>query len=381
MKPEMESSCRKRILHFTFEMEPGGTEQVVRQLLLNLPPERFENHILCIDGKVGEIGVHLQSFGIEVSSLKKKRGFDWNHVCRIRSKIKQHKISILHRHQYTPWIYGLLASIGTGARVVFNEHGRFYPDRYRYKTILANPLLALMTDSIIAISSATRDALARYEFVLKSRIRLVYDGIRGLTRNPQASANIRRDLGIPTDGYVLGTGARLVPVKNQVMMLEAFSQILEQHPHCWLLIVGDGSDLTLLEKKARGLAVEGRVAFTGFTDSPADYLATIDLFLLSSNTEDASMTLLEAMNLAIPSVVTGVGGNSKIITDGQTGMICKIGSSSDMTRAIDEMYSSRELSQSLSTEGRCYFEKNFEIDNMVESYISIYLDRNGSQSK
>ena len=54
---------------------------------------------------------------------------------------------------------------------MFTEHGRFYPDRY--KAILINPLMALLTSKIIAISSATKQALSRYEFVPGPKIRVI----------------------------------------------------------------------------------------------------------------------------------------------------------------------------------------------------------------
>lgn len=366
-------SQKKHILHLTFNMGIGGTEQVIRQLVLNLPQDHFENHVLCIDGKIGEIGVQLQKNGVEVCSLQRKPGFDWSLVRDIRLKIKQQKITVLHCHQYTPWVYGVLASLGTGARVVFTEHGRFYPDRYRYKAILANPVLAMMTDSIVAISSATRDALSRYEFIPRTKIRVVYNGIRKLTRDTEVSENIRRTLNIPRDAYVMGTVARLDPVKNQTMMLEAFSHVLARHPGCWLLIVGDGPDRGLLERKATELNIKERVKFTGFIDAPADYLATMDLFLLSSNTEGTSMTLLEAMSLGIPSVVTNVGGNPEVVSDCQTGLVCNKDSAPDFAKAINAIYESGKLSQSLSRESYLVFEKKFSVNKMIDTYSSIYL--------
>src|SRR5690606_15548443 len=89
----------------------------------------------------------------------------------------------------------------------------------------------------------------------------------------------------------------------------------------WLLMVGDGPDRAALEALARELDINARVIFTGFKTKPADFLAALDLFLLSSFTEGTSMTLLEAMSLGIPAVVTDVGGNPEIIEQGSTGLL------------------------------------------------------------
>jgi len=380
MLPES-GSRRTRILHVTFNMGIGGTEQVIRQLVLHLPDTSFESRILCIDGHIGETGTQLQKLGIEVFSLKRKPGFDWKLIFDLRSMIRQQGISIVHCHQYTPWVYGLLASVATGARVVFTEHGRFHPDHYRYKAIVANPLFALMTHRIIAISAATRAALARYEFIPKSAIGVIYNGIGGFKHSASARECLRKHLGIPSDAFVMGTVARLDPVKNQSMMLEAFSLILARHPDSWLLMVGDGPDRNLLVSKARELGVGSRVCFTGFIEDPSGYLAAMDVFLLSSHTEGTSMTLLEAMSLGIPGVVTNTGGNPEIIEDGHTGILCEPGSAPGMASAIEKIYRSSALAQSLSVNSRRRYQDRFSVDQMIQSYCSVYLDSCGTSAE
>ena len=127
------SASRCRILHITFNMGIGGTEQVIRQLVLKSPRERFENHIVCIDSKIGEIGQQVSAAGAIIHPLQRQSGLDLNLIRSIGRIIKQNKIDVVHCHQYTPWFYGLLGALGTGVRVVFTEHGRFHPDRSRYK--------------------------------------------------------------------------------------------------------------------------------------------------------------------------------------------------------------------------------------------------------
>jgi hypothetical protein len=56
-----EQQPRHRILHVTFNMGFGGTEQVIRQLVMHLPQDQFSNEILCIDGEVGEMGQRLEA--------------------------------------------------------------------------------------------------------------------------------------------------------------------------------------------------------------------------------------------------------------------------------------------------------------------------------
>ena len=350
----------------------GGTEQVIRQLVTSLPADRFQNQILCIDGQIGEIGRQIQKEGKQVFGIARGKGFDLSLVKQIRQKIQEKDIDIVHCHQYTPWVYGWLAARGTKARVIFTEHGRFHPDRYRYKALLINPLIAMMTSSVVAISEATRSALAKYEFVPKQKIRVIYNGIR----RPEAYQNevhaIRGRLGVSDTDPLLGTVARLDPVKNQALMLDAFAQILPEYPQARLLLVGDGPDRANLERLAEKLAIADRTIFTGFREEPASYIAAMDLFLLSSHTEGTSMTLLEAMSLGIPAVVTKVGGNPEIVVDEKTGILTEPGSVQSFAGAIKRLLDDVELRKRMSVTSEEVFSQAFSVDEMVNSYASLY---------
>ena len=114
-----------RVLHLTYDMGIGGTEQVINQLVRGMDAAQVCHRICVIEGSVGAIGQALQQQGIGIDVLQRQPGFDWRLIKAIRALIKQHQIDIVHCHQYTPWVYGWFAAIGTQAKVIFTEHGRF----------------------------------------------------------------------------------------------------------------------------------------------------------------------------------------------------------------------------------------------------------------
>lgn len=362
-----------RVLHVTFDMGIGGTEQVIRQLITGSRAFGVDSEILCIDGRIGPVGQLLQEQGVNVTALQRRPGFDRALIRALRAHIKSSGVDIVHCHQYTPYLYGFLAALGTRAKVVFTEHGRFHPDRHRYKAMLINPVIALLTPAIVAISAATRDALARYEFMPKWKIRVIYNGIQGLVRDPEKVAHLRQSLGIPADGFVVGTVSRLDPVKNQPMMLRAFKRFLDQCPQAWLVMVGDGPDRNKLEALARDLQIEQRVIFTGFKTQPVDYLALLDIFLLSSFTEGTSMTLLEAMSLGIPAVATNVGGNPEIVQHGQTGLLTPSDDEKAFAGALLQLWRNPEQAKAMAQVSRKRFAQQFSVQTMAGQYHDCYL--------
>lgn len=362
-----------RVLHVTFNMAFGGTEAVIRELTAWDDNGRIQHQVVCIDGTVGAIGEQLRERGTQVETVTRRPGFDTRLIGSLRRMIRSGEIDIVHCHQYTPWVYGCLASIGTSARVVFTEHGRFHPDRYRYKAIIINRILAAMTRQMVAISAATREALVRYEFLPRRRIDVIYNGIKALEVDEQAVRQLRDELGLSPDLFVMGTVARLDPVKNQSMMLEAFARVHQRHPDTRLVMVGDGPEREALEQKALALGIKNVVIFTGFSTTPGLYLALMDLFLLSSDTEGTSMTLLEAMSLGLPVVATGAGGTPEIVEHDVTGLLTPVGDCDAFAGSIENLLANPDQIEEKGQAGRAKFVQQYSVESMAVEYMDRYL--------
>lgn len=352
----------------------GGTEQVIRQLITNLNPLKFHCEIACIDGEVGAIGKTLETDnGIKIHARERAPGLDWRIILWLRQIIKKGHFDIVHCHQYSPYIYGWFAHWGTGAKVVFTEHGRFHPDQHRRKARLINPFIARTSHKLIAISSATREALVEYEYLPREKIGVIYNGISPLQEvSEEKRSELKQGLGIQPDETVVGTVARLDAVKNQALILKATRALLDQDFRVRLLLVGDGPERDNLEKLAAELNLGQSVIFTGFQSQPADYLSLMDIFLLPSFTEGTSMTLLEAMSLAIPTVATRVGGTPEIVADGDTGLLVESDDLPAFTAAIQGMLENPNEHSKMAQRAKTRFEQQFSAEQMVQHYERCY---------
>jgi glycosyltransferase involved in cell wall biosynthesis len=360
------------VLHITFDMRIGGTEQVIKNLIEERDKSRLDMSIFCLEEPIGPFGQMLIEQGISINSVQRKQGFDISLIKLIRKYIIQNKIDVLHCHQYTPWVYGTLASIGTGKKVIFTEHGRFYPDRSSWKRRYINPVLTRLTDHISAISQATKQALIDYEFIPEDRIHIIYNGIQPLIADKKQSATLKSELGIPDASAILGTIARLDPIKNHQMMLAAFKLVLEHHPDCYLIIVGDGEERNRLEATSDSLGIKDKVIFTGYIEKPVNLLEAMDIFLLSSLSEGTSMTLLEAMSLKKSCVVTNAGGNSEIILDGVNGIVTENDNAEEFSNGIKTLLDDQSLRQQMQENAFDRFNNKFTAQKMLQNYESLY---------
>ncbi len=363
---------KKRIVHVTFDMGIGGAEQVIYNLIENTDSSAYEVSVLCTDQHIGAFGIQLQKKGYCVEAMSRKPGFDFSLIKKIHDYILSRKIDVLHCHQYTPYIYGLFGAALTPCKVIFTEHGRFYPDRRKLKRVIVNPFLSLMTAYITAISSATRDALIRFENFPSRKIKVVYNGISDAKYRLPRDTNVRKSLGISENAYILGTVARLDPIKNQKMMIKALKIVRRSFPETFLIIVGDGPERETLKNFASELQVSSHVVFTGFREDTHLFYRNMDMFLLTSFSEGTAMTLLEAMASCLPCIATNVGGNPEIVRDRETGFVIPGDNEEILAEKIIYLFEEKSMREKMGQAGRRRFEENFTAKKMAEAYQEMY---------
>ena len=361
----------KRILHVTYDMRIGGTEQVIRNLIEGSVNTSISHYIFCIETPLGPWGKELAEKGLTIGMCHRQPGFDWRLIKHIRRFIVEHKIDVVHCHQYSPWVYGVIAATLTKAKVIFTEHGRFYPDYGTWKRKLVNPLLSACTNSVTAISAATKQALVKYENIKTNKVAVVYNGIKPLEAQSDATKELKKSLGLQQDTLVFGTIARFDPIKNHMMMLEAFSKVLLDSPNSVLVIVGDGEERGNIERKIQQLGISDKVILPGYQSNPSLFLNAMDVYLLSSFSEGTSMTLLEAMSLAKPCVVTDVGGNPEVIDNCVNGYVVKNDDAAAFAQAMSKLTESTVRSK-MGALALDIFDAKFNVKIMVDSYMSLY---------
>lgn len=162
----------------------GGAERLVYDMV-RYPAFADNPPVVCCMDSVGELGEKLREEGYKVYCKGRKPGFDFEMIAWLRAIIRIEKIDVVHAHQYSPLVYATPAAFLAGRKkVVYTEHGRFYPERKSWKRSLINPLLALGVDHLVSISAATADAMATYDSFPRQRIKVIHNGIDCSGMNP-----------------------------------------------------------------------------------------------------------------------------------------------------------------------------------------------------
>ncbi len=361
-----------RLAHVVLAMPVGGTEKLAERMV-RFPPQPFRATCICLDS-LGELGEGLRRDGIEVVCLNRKPGFDWTLPWKLAKYAREKKITIFHCHQYTPWFYGILAKLFYGKlKILFTEHGRFYPDIPSIKRKFVNRLLAPLTHAITAVSPSVKVALMQVESFPEKQIQVVYNGVQPLSVAMEKEV-LRRKLGLHPDWVYFILCARFDTIKWIPGLIEAFKIVAERHPQSGLILVGNGPESDSIQARIQALKLKAHVHLPGFQNNIGEWLKAADIFVLSSLSEGTSVSLIESMSMGLPSVATRVGGNVEVIEDGVTGILVPSENSQALAEAMLDLLEHPEKRQSMGAAAHQRFEKRFRLEPMFASYHSLYLE-------
>lgn len=372
-----------KIMYIVHSLGVGGTERLVYKMVRNLKDRGIYSSVCCLD-YLGTWGEELLSSGFQVFVLERKTGIDLSISQKIKTIIKREQPDILHAHQYTPYFYTANSVFSFNRpRVVFTEHGRFFPDKVRIKRVIFNQFAQYFTDAIVGVCEFTKDvSLGRYEKFSRNRIKVINNGI-----NPEEfllgiDVNLKKkSLGLNPEEKIIGVVGRLCEVKNHRLLIRAFAEVRKYINNAKLLIVGDGGLRNELENFSKELTLGDDILFLGERSDIPELMGIFDLFALSSDLEASNLAVLEAMASGLPVVATNVGGNPELVVDGETGILVQRGDDKKFASAVIRILQNPELKKQMGFSGRQRVIERFTFNRMMEEYIALYESLLSEDSK
>lgn len=363
-----------RIAFVLHVMQVAGAEVLVAETVRRLA-NRIDPVVLCLDA-VGPLGERLQAEGVPVVSLNRRPGRDWALPRRMAQELAARRIEVVHAHQYTPFFYSALAVplCGFRPRLILTEHGRHFPDVVsRLRWVANRTVLRHLASAVTACCHFSARALAEVDGFSIRRIEVIENGIEiGRYGGAADRADARAALGLDPARRHVTCVARFHPVKDHATLLRGFAHLAHAHPDVDLLLAGDGPLRADLEHLAADLGVAGRVRFLGVRSDVPALLRATDVFALTSLSEAASLTVLEAMASSLPVVVTAVGGNPEMVRNEVEGLLVPRGDHSALAAALLRLLDDPGFASSLGSAGRLRVEQQYLLEQTVERYWRLY---------
>ena len=173
-----------------------------------------------------------------------------------------------------------------------------------------------------------------------------------------------------------------MPIKEFGTAINAVRQLASRGTDVHLLLVGDGPEMGRLVGHAKEAGLNGRAHFVGQQSDVGAWLAAMDLYVNVSRNEGMSQSLLEAMAVGLPMVVTDVGENATLAGgEKPCGRIVVSGDSHAVAEAIAELHAGRELRRELSQNALARYVDRYGVEKMVRTYEKLYTRSLGVHGK
>ncbi len=299
-------------------------------------------------------------------------------IRQLTRMIKAHQPDIVHTHLIHSDLYGTIAARLAGVKTILSSRHNLDPFRKRRKWQIVNRVLWQARSGGIAISDAVRQFTLTYEHANPDAVRTIYYGYpadQAIPSNDQTRISTRRDWGIPLDAPVIGSVSRLVKQKGLQYSLEAFAQVRQLCPACYV-IAGEGDQRPALEKQAQALGISDSVRFLGWCENPHQVFNAIDVLLTPSLWEGLGVVFLEAMAHSLPIITTNTGPMPEVVIDGGTGYLVPPADANALVTPIITLINDPALRRQMGSAARERVETQFSVERMVQMTTAFYQDLN-----
>lgn len=358
-----------KVLQIVEDLKVGGLERVIQSLALGLPKERYDVQVWCLT-KGGAVADELLVAGVHVEILGMGPRCTLPFLLKLRKKIKDSRIDILHAHGYTAATIGRTAGFLAGVPAMMaHMHSTYWG--YTKKQLIIEKVISLATDKIICCSNAVADFVLGREKICPRKVTVVYNGVEDMCQPVERV--MRTELGLSLDDFVIGVAASLVAHKGHSCFLEAMREVVKDNPTVKAVLAGDGPLRKELEDSVKKLGLTRNVIFCGIMGEMRPFFSSMDLVVLPSiEREGLPNTILEAMSAGKAVIASRLGGIPEALIDGETGLLVPPGDHAALAAAVLSLIHNRERLKKMGRDGRALYEKKFTRAEMINNISRIY---------
>lgn len=327
--------------------------------------ERLGHDVTVVVPPSGTIHGLLTDAGVKAVALAVRSSkFDYVAAHKLAGMLRADGADVLHTHLTSSSLLGSASARWANIPCVASVLKMTKKRRY------------MRCDALLPCSEAVLEDLLA-QGVPKAFMRRVYTGvdIERVTSGRIAPGKARAEWNFSPEYKVVGSVARLAPMKGHTHLLDAMKIVSERHAEARLLIVGDGPLRGRLEEKCAGLGLDGFVTFTGTRLDLTKILDAIDISTLASvDKEGLPIILVESCLFEKPVVMTDVAGIREIVRDGETGWLVPPRDPRALADALCRAMEQPGQAADLARAATAFVRREFDVNNTVAQFDEVYKE-------
>jgi glycosyltransferase involved in cell wall biosynthesis len=364
-EPMLPNQSRAGLFLMTNNFETGGSERQFVLLAQALGcSAQFQLHTGCIARQ----GPFAEGFGAVPEFPLGGSLYGWRSLrarLRLSRHLRSNRVQIAQAFDFYTNLTLIPAARLARVPVVVGSHRQLgdlmTPAQFRAQLEVFRWCDAVVCNSLAGANRLAAAGLARGKLVVIGN---------ALTAEAfvAAPAALPRRPGVLRVGMVARMNARY---KNHSGFLRIAARIHQQLPDVEFLLAGDGPLRQEIEQEAQTLGLGAHVCFLGDRRDIPAVLASMDVAVLTSDSEGLSNVILEAMAAGLPVVAYGVGGNAELVNE-QRGALVPAGDEPGFADAVEQILRESSLRQQLGRNGHRFAEENFSLERVRNRYLELY---------
>lgn len=359
----------KNILYIIDDLDIGGTEQQLYELIKNIDKSRFKP-VVCVINKMGIVARRIEKLGIKVLFKKKRFKFDFLIIFYIIHVIRRYNIDIVQTFLFTSNTWARIAAILADTKYIISSERNVDVWKKNFHFFI-DKILSCFTDAVIVNASAIKDFIIRNKAICSkypiNRIFVIWNGStieRLETQQDDLSINFPQKL-------IVGTVGRLERAKGHINIIKCAQQ-MEKY-NCIFVIVGDGSLKEYLKNEIKKKQLLRTVFITGQSKFPIEWLKKMDIFILPSLWEGCPNAIIEAMMVGLPIIASDVGGIKEMV-DNKSGFLIPANDVNSLVKKLTILIENEKLRKSMGNHAQKRALQLFDISKMVSIYENTYTE-------
>jgi len=350
--------------------ETGGSERQFTLLAQNIGAPAFQLHLGCVSHR-GPLAAHfadVPQFPLGGSL------FGWKSLrtrLSLSRHLRHHRVQVAHAFDFYANLTLIPAARFARVPVVIGSH-RQLGDLMTPAQFRAQHAAFRWCDAVVCNSKAAADRLIATGLA-PDKIAVIGNALpaEAFTATP---ALLPKRPGAARVGMVARMNHRY---KNHSGFLRIAAQVHrniahQRMPDAEFVLVGDGPLRPELEKEASSLGLGASAIFLGDRQDMPAVLASLDVAVLTSDSESLSNVILEAMAAGLPVVAYSVGGNSELLSH-QRGALIPAGNETSFADAVEKLLADSALREQLGRNARQFANENFSLDRVRQRYEELYV--------
>lgn len=361
----------------------GGAERSLAELLPRLRDRSVEAEVVCSYSRDEGVESQLRADAFKITHLRSR----WfiGRVLELRRLIRERRPHLVHTTIIESDLLGRLAAAGTGIPVLTSLVNTSYdparlgdPNVSRWKLEIIRFLDGItarrLTAGFHALSEAVAQDTERALGVPRDRITII-GRARDLERmedvTPARRSAVREKLGLGEDHELVLTAGRQEYQKGHIVLVDAVAMMAASRPKLRVLLAGrPGSYTDATAARIEHLGLEGVVKSLGHRSDLPDLLSATDIFVFPSFYEGFGGSLLEAMYLGVPAVVSDLPALREV----GAGCVRYVpaGEAAQWAASLVELLDDGNLRGELASCAHSRAREHFNIDLITGMYATLY---------